>query len=448
MPYNLKFYKTESATARCLAGMGPQTSYTASTQSIIAQRDVDRKALGWAQAAAQSMLECTIPGPAGVMEVAPLSNYDTEGDKGGSYPTAAYVITNTGTDDLDWLVEVGAAWLTGSPLSGHLYVGESRTITFGVDDTALAAGTTYNTTMDLVNESTGQRVSYLAQVTIYPIPQVSAAYASELGTATLVGFSELASPSLPPKKYLTKTLSGQLTTCNYSAGGACPNSPGAFNFETYGKQYSGSINYNPNTGVATNSTITKDGTTGNGQPTCGSTPTFVNWVPPNAFTTAVETLVVGTALNRVTTPTSSYQTSDFSCVAGGIFRTPYPERIVTCTARDDLSNEDTEDAAIARAVKTPGTSAQAYRELRGAGDFTLQFQEVTITLDFTALQAGLSYQATIDLNTENYGGGGSVVTQRTYNFTAAATTHQIVDTLSAADGKQVTASNPAVVRVP
>jgi hypothetical protein len=61
MPYNLKFYKTDSATARCLAGTGAQTSYTATSQSIIAQRDVDRKALGWAQAAARSMLRCLCP---------------------------------------------------------------------------------------------------------------------------------------------------------------------------------------------------------------------------------------------------------------------------------------------------------------------------------------------------------------------------------------------------
>lgn len=440
MPYNLKFYKTESATARCLAGAGAETSYTASSQSIIAQRDVDRKALGWAQAAAQSMLECTIPGPAGFMEVAPLSNYDTEGDKGGSYPTAAYVITNTGTDDLDWSVTLGAGWLTASPTSGHLYVGESRTITFGVDDTALAAGATYNTTMDLVNETTGQTVSYIAQVLVFPLPLVSAAYASELGTATLIGFSEYTTPSSPPKKYRVQTFSGNISTRGYGAAG-CVN-PTAFGYTDAAP--TGDTRYNALTGALSQTQWNRSGNylSSGGTSGCAVDPsTIFN----QGLFGAGSTLDTAQASSVTTAPT--FQSATFPgcpvCNAVGGFS----NRRAGTMSRT-LSEEDTEDDAIVRAAKTAGTSNQAYRELRGAGDFTFQFREVEITLDFTGLYVGQSYQATIDLNTENYGGGGSVVTQRTYNFTAAAATHQIVDTLSAADGKQVTASNPAVIRVP
>jgi len=56
--YNDIFFKIDTETARCLAGTGSPTSYTASAESIISQRDVDRKAVDWAKAAAQSMLRC------------------------------------------------------------------------------------------------------------------------------------------------------------------------------------------------------------------------------------------------------------------------------------------------------------------------------------------------------------------------------------------------------
>jgi hypothetical protein len=58
MPYNRVYRKTDTATAQCVIGTGPTTYAVASSQSIISQRDADRKAAGYAKAKAQSALVC------------------------------------------------------------------------------------------------------------------------------------------------------------------------------------------------------------------------------------------------------------------------------------------------------------------------------------------------------------------------------------------------------
>ena len=114
----------------------------------------------------------------------------------------------------------------------------------------------------------------------------------------------------------------------------------------------------------------------------------------------------------------------------------------------DLSDEDSETDALARAVTTPGSSSTAARQARGAGDFSFAFVTVDYALNFTDLAPGKSYDVTLDISTENYGGGGGVLSQRNYSFTTSASTHVINDSLTAASGKQVTAFNPQVSLVP
>ncbi|MFY7950994.1 MAG: hypothetical protein ACOVT5_00680 [Armatimonadaceae bacterium] len=59
MPYNRVYRKTDVATATCQVGTGAPVSAVASSQSIISQRDADRKAAGYAKGKAQAGLVCT-----------------------------------------------------------------------------------------------------------------------------------------------------------------------------------------------------------------------------------------------------------------------------------------------------------------------------------------------------------------------------------------------------
>lgn len=59
MPYNRKYYSTRTGTASCRVGTGPTVATSASSQSIISQRDADRKAESWAKAKARAVLRCT-----------------------------------------------------------------------------------------------------------------------------------------------------------------------------------------------------------------------------------------------------------------------------------------------------------------------------------------------------------------------------------------------------
>jgi hypothetical protein len=63
VPINLTYYASSVFTVRCLAGEGPSVSAFASAESIISQRDADRKALGAARARAQAELACLFPAP-------------------------------------------------------------------------------------------------------------------------------------------------------------------------------------------------------------------------------------------------------------------------------------------------------------------------------------------------------------------------------------------------
>lgn len=59
MPYNRKFQSTRTGTASCRVGTGPSVMTSASSQSIISQRDADRKAESWAKAKARAAVRCS-----------------------------------------------------------------------------------------------------------------------------------------------------------------------------------------------------------------------------------------------------------------------------------------------------------------------------------------------------------------------------------------------------
>lgn len=61
MPLNIVYTAQASHTARCTAGTGTPAVGEAVSESIISQRDADRKALSLAQARAQNSLDCQLP---------------------------------------------------------------------------------------------------------------------------------------------------------------------------------------------------------------------------------------------------------------------------------------------------------------------------------------------------------------------------------------------------
>jgi len=112
-----------------------------------------------------------------------------------------------------------------------------------------------------------------------------------------------------------------------------------------------------------------------------------------------------------------------------------------------LTDEDTEADAILRNHSfTPGTSCTAKLQNRAANVFTFNYVVVGYDLSVSNLEVGAPYKATVDLVEQNYGGGGSVVTtQRTYNFTATASTHSISDLIDLpTSGRQITVQNATV----
>lgn len=160
MAYNQKFYKTESATAHsltsCAAGTRGVGAYTASAESIISQRDTDRKALVWAQAAAQSLVTCRYDPFSSVsgLSVLPLEGLDSSGEEGGPFSPATiqYTIFNFGNEDCNWQCNASESWVTVSATSGFLYAGESVIIQIGLGAAALPVGT-HTATLTFYNAS-------------------------------------------------------------------------------------------------------------------------------------------------------------------------------------------------------------------------------------------------------------------------------------------------------
>lgn len=177
MAYNQKFYKTESATAHsltsCAAGTRGVGAYTASAESIISQRDTDRKALVWAQAAAQSLVTCRPDTSVSALNVIPVEGLDSTGEDGGPFTpaTVQYTIQNFGNEDCNWQCNASEAWVTVSLTSGFLYVGESVVVTIGLDAAALPEGT-HTATITFFNASTGIIVTtrqVVLEVTAAPV---------------------------------------------------------------------------------------------------------------------------------------------------------------------------------------------------------------------------------------------------------------------------------------
>lgn len=283
----------------------------------------------------------------------------------------------------------------------------------------------------------GADTSEAAELTIIPDPVVNLVCASESGTATLCGSSEFTNPSTPPKKYRNLSVSGYWQTCNWdSANGACTGATGNSDRMTY----QGSCSRNSATCGITNTLERLYGSTSLQpcNPPAGSHYDNLEcdrpYNPVNFSNGDYPTI-----FQESNTQTVRTWTYEVGCTDLGSFG-----RIWSGTVTWTLSQQDTDADAMARATKTPGSSCTATHQPRGAGVFSFDFSEVNYDLNASALYIGLNYKITVDWLEEDYGGGNPSTTQKTYNFTASATTHTESDSVICPYGKQVTVQNAVI----
>lgn len=265
----------------------------------------------------------------------------------------------------------------------------------------------------------------------YSIPEVSiASFASTSGTATLCGFSEYTTPSSPPKKYLRQDYSGTVSWCIFGNGACSGNVLGA----NRGKDiYTGGVVYDPSTCSPTNTGSTARYNSVGTSPCADNANNFIaNSAISNPSNPFANTLgAASAAWDQSTSRTIKSLVGDPVC-SGGSFG-----QIGAGSAFCELNDEDTEDDAIARSASTPGTANLAYRESRGAGDFTFLWQNSIVTVNATGLSPGINYRITLSTNIENYGGGSAVSGSQIYAFVASAESQSIPIQLDCPDGKQV-----------
>jgi hypothetical protein len=202
---------------------------------------------------------------AGILSVTPLEDYlaTQPVPYNNPYPRSKdYLLTNVGTASLDWSGTIDGGWVSiqdfdldypfGPPLFGTLAPGGSTTVTITPQTFSSPAG--YYTSPLVFTNLTNGDGNYSPTVTVVNGQGVVLQSRNRGGTASLVGYAEYASPSLPAKKYLTKTFTGGIMYCQYNGGGACTNP--ANGAETH--SYSGACTYSSAGVFSTTALFSKD----------------------------------------------------------------------------------------------------------------------------------------------------------------------------------------------
>lgn len=212
------------------------------------------------------------------------------------------------------------------------------------------------------------------------------------GTATLVGFDEYTSPSVPPKRYRLKTLSGGIPSGIVYSGSNCTGTPGP----ECTLVISGSCGYNADGSPITDTTQAVR--TGGGD--CPYTHTGI---------CGVEAARPGDTL--VLTQTTKGYTNDALChpFGGGSIRYASGN-----TQQETLTVEDSEDDAIARAggayIAGDGISGcesgPAFKSVRSAGQFSLSFRAKRVRAAWSANPTS-SYTLTYTFGRRAVGSSGA-----------------------------------------
>lgn len=218
-----------------------------------------------------------------------------------------------------------------------------------------------------------------------PPPSCSLFWQVKGGTATLCGFSEFTTPSSPPKKYRKNTANGTATAIFTGGATGCSGGTPCGWTDTF----SGTQAYDKTTCGVTGDTIgTRVGSCGNN--TSASTVNLCDFYGPVGMSCSPARLLLT-------------MTNDGACHTVGSDSVQYSSANATMT----LSDEDTEDDAIARANAgigswTPCTpfsesDCSGFKVLRGAGTFSMSYRSAQVQYQASGTIQGALYETTINL---------------------------------------------------
>lgn len=256
-------------------------------------------------------------------------------------------------------------------------------------------------------------------------------FSSIFRECVLCGFAEFTSPSTPPKLYTICEFSGGTFGVHYDVSGTFGN-PVPWQCED-GVQNGTNTTTLSGRARLDNCVVVE---TALEQVVQEPGPDFdVHYSAPSNPPPSCNYTIVDTPTTRTITGTGA------CCITSvDAFGFPFGAFILTGTILQVLSVEDTEANAIARATPVPGAANVAFYEPRVAFDF--EYQTVELDIAMSDLTTGLTYRVTIEITTEDYGGGNPVVSQLTFDFTASGPTHNINQEFIPDRGKQVTVGNP------
>lgn len=167
-----------------------------------------------------------VPDPFGCIQVTDLVDLIASTGNGTSpVPNSiSYQITNVGGGQVDWSAAVSENWVEIDTPSGTLNPGQSATVTVTISDEAncLSPGAVYTSVTSFVNETNGCGSIDLGVNLTYYDPAIDFFCRTRGGTASLCGFSELTSPSTPPKKYLVQSYDGHMHADTYALNTCAP----------------------------------------------------------------------------------------------------------------------------------------------------------------------------------------------------------------------------------
>ena len=217
------------------------------------------------------------------------------------------------------------------------------------------------------------------------------------GTASLGGISEYASPSTPPKKYLTETLTtpgGVICNLNWDGSfGGCAGSPSSILSQA--QQYGGTLTYSAVDLTSVNTQTLAFCNQVLPTPACPpcSPSGDIGGFQSGPFVLRGGVGFCGQILVSISQTTVVYGFDGSCCFLIG---PPADYRMYQGNAQGDLSNEDTEDNAIARLLATiPGGTWSAYVQTGdGSGGTCLpqscckaQYQQRTTGFSFAYQEA-------------------------------------------------------------
>lgn len=246
------------------------------------------------------------------------------------------------------------------------------------------------------------------------------------GTASLIGVSEYTSPSTPPKKYRTETVSGSFFQCDAdpTLPGQTPASCAGPKITVSHRDYSGAGSYNALTGVLTNNQLDAFYKTANSiVQSCASAGAFQNnetFGFPFSPRGGVSCSGANGAPPSSLTPTAASYTYCGNCVSQS--STDY--RVCSGTVSTALTDQDLESDAITRLLAGGGGTWSSYTTVgNGSGGtcinstcclakyeqrttlFTFAYQEAGVRVQQTGLTPSTSYHAYVELYRRPYGSG-------------------------------------------